>query len=139
MIPGSGRSPGEGNGNPLQYSYLENSVNRGAWWATVHGVTESDTAEHTSMHCLQGIHPLQGWSECRYKLSLDVACKGFPGGSVVKNLPAVQEMQEREFNPWVGKILWRKAWQPAPVFLPGKFHGQRSWRVTVYRVTKSQT
>ena len=34
-IPGLGRSPGEGNGNPLQYSYLENSVDRGAWWATV--------------------------------------------------------------------------------------------------------
>ena len=38
-IPGSGRSPGEGNGNPLQYSCLENSINRGAWQATVHGVT----------------------------------------------------------------------------------------------------
>ena len=37
-IPGSGRSPGERNGNPLQYSYLENSINRGAWQATVHGV-----------------------------------------------------------------------------------------------------
>ena len=35
-IPGSGRSPGEGNGNPLQYSCLENSMDEGAWWATVH-------------------------------------------------------------------------------------------------------
>ena len=41
-VPGSGRFPGEGNGNPLQYSYLENSVDREAWWATVHGVSESD-------------------------------------------------------------------------------------------------
>ena len=40
-IPGLGRSPGEGNGNPLQYSCLENPINRGAWWATVHGVTKS--------------------------------------------------------------------------------------------------
>ena len=40
-IPGSGRSPGEGNGNPLQYSCLENPKDRGAWWATVHGVTQS--------------------------------------------------------------------------------------------------
>ena len=39
-IPGSGRSHGEGNGNPLQYSCLENPINRGAWWATVHGVTK---------------------------------------------------------------------------------------------------
>ena len=40
-IPGLGRSPGERNGNPLQYSCLENSMDRGAWWATVCGVTES--------------------------------------------------------------------------------------------------
>ena len=37
-IPGLGRSPGEGNGTPLQYSCLENPMDRGAWWATVHGV-----------------------------------------------------------------------------------------------------
>ena len=41
LIPGSGRSPGEGNGNPLQYSCLENSMDRGAWWAIVHGITKS--------------------------------------------------------------------------------------------------
>ena len=39
-IPGSGRSPGEGNGNPLQYSCLENSTDRGAWWAAIHGVAK---------------------------------------------------------------------------------------------------
>ena len=42
-IPGLGRSPGEGNGNPLQYSCLENSMHGGAWWVTVHGVTKSWT------------------------------------------------------------------------------------------------
>ena len=43
-VSGLGRSPGEGNGNPLQYSCLENPTDRGAWWATVHGVKkESDT------------------------------------------------------------------------------------------------
>ena len=40
-IPGSGRSPGEGNANPIQYSCLENSVKRGTWWATVHGLARS--------------------------------------------------------------------------------------------------
>ena len=43
LIPGSGRSPGEGNGNPVQYSYLENPVDRGPWWATVHGVAKRQT------------------------------------------------------------------------------------------------
>ena len=42
-IPGFGRSPGEGHGNPLQYSCLENPQDRGAWWATVHGVEKSWT------------------------------------------------------------------------------------------------
>ena len=43
MIPGSGRSLGEGNDYPLQYSYLENPMDRGAWWAIVHGLTKSGT------------------------------------------------------------------------------------------------
>ena len=43
LIPGSGRSPGEGNGNPLQYSCLKKTMDRGAWWATVHGVIKSWT------------------------------------------------------------------------------------------------
>ena len=43
LIPGLGRSPGEGNGNPLQYSCLENPVDKGAWWATVHRVAKSQT------------------------------------------------------------------------------------------------
>ena len=42
---------------------------------------------------------------------------------MVKNLPA---MQSPGFNPWVGKIPWRREWLPTPVFLPGEFHGQRS-------------
>ena len=42
-IPGSGRSPGERNGNPLQYSCLENPMDGGAWWAIVHGVAKSQT------------------------------------------------------------------------------------------------
>ena len=42
-VPGLGRSPGGGNGNPLQYSYLENSMDRGAWQATVHGIAKSRT------------------------------------------------------------------------------------------------
>ena len=45
LIPGSGRSSGRGHGNPLQYSCLENPMDRGAWWALVHSVTELDMTE----------------------------------------------------------------------------------------------
>ena len=53
LIPGWGRSPGEGNGYPLQYACLEKSMDRGAWWATVHGITKSRTrlnSSHTHTH-----------------------------------------------------------------------------------------
>ena len=51
----------------------------------------------------------------------------FPGGACGKD-PAWKYRRHKicEFNPWVGKIPWRREWQPTPVFLPGKFHGQRS-------------
>ena len=57
-IPGSGRSPGGGHGSPLQYFCLENPMDRGAWWAAVHGLTESNTAEHLSTD--------HGPSQCRW-------------------------------------------------------------------------
>ena len=65
-IPGLGRSPG--HGNPLQYSCLENPMDRGAWWVTVHGVTELDTTEQLKTHTMKtsggrrggwGIEPAQ--------------------------------------------------------------------------------
>ena len=92
---------GEGNGNPLQYSCLENPMDRGAWQATVHGVTR---VRHDLV-----TKPPPTMEEL-----------GFRGGSVVKNL------QRCKCDPWVRKIPWRRKWQPTPVFLPGKSHGQRS-------------
>ena len=59
-IPGSGRSPGEGHGNPLQCSCLQNSMDRGTRWATVHGVTESDMTEqltHTQLFLVKIMSP----------------------------------------------------------------------------------
>ena len=57
-IPGSRRSPGAGNGNPLQYSRLGNSMDRGVWWATVHRVSEvghNGVTEHTHMQLLAAV------------------------------------------------------------------------------------
>ena len=66
-IPGSRRSPREGHGNPLQYSCLENPMDRGAWWATVHGVTQSQTwlkrlsiHAHTHTHMHTGLSSVGG-------------------------------------------------------------------------------
>ena len=54
----------------------------------------------------------------------------------VKNLP---KCGRPRFDPWVGKIPWRREWQPTPVFLPGEVHGQRSLTATVHGVAKSRT
>ena len=56
-IPGLGRSSG-GNANPLQYSCQDNSMDRGAWWATAHGVAEMDKTEQLSMHVQYYIYSL---------------------------------------------------------------------------------
>ena len=51
-----------------------------------------------------------------------------------------EDTGRHKFDPWVGKISWRRAWQPTPVFLPGKSHGQRSLEdYIVHRVANSQT
>ena len=60
-IPGLGRFPGEGNGNPLQYYRLENPMDRGAWWATVHGVAKSWTrlSDFTALFCEDALHQVK--------------------------------------------------------------------------------
>ena len=54
-ILGSRRSPGEGNDNPLQYSCLENPMDGGTWWATLHGVTKSQTRLRTELHLMKTV------------------------------------------------------------------------------------
>ena len=98
LIRGLERSPGEGKGYPLQYSVVEHSVDY-----TVCGITKSQT-----------------------RLS-DVHFMGFPGGASGKE-PACQcrRYKRCRFDPWVGKIPWKRKWQPTLVFLPGESHGPRS-------------
>ena len=59
------------------------------------------------------------------------------GALVIKNLPANAGDIKDRFDPWIGKIPWRRKWQSTPVFLPKQFHGQRS--LAGYRITKSRT
>ena len=54
-VPESGKSPGEGNGNQVQYSCLGNPMDRGTWWATIHGVTESDMTEQLTFSLFTGL------------------------------------------------------------------------------------
>ena len=84
------------------------------------------------------------WALCRFTeglliqddLGMDWASLGASGKG-----PACQcrRCKKHEFDPWVGKIPQRRVWQLTSVFLPGEFHGQRTWWATVHRVAKSQT
>ena len=151
--PGSGRSPGGGNGNPLQYSCLENPIDRGTWRTTVHEVTVgqdwSDLA-HTHCMCL-GEHQAQSWAlwlrlvtlqspnipilTCHW--SSNILCIRFPPSVLQIYIlwwelpwwlhdkePACQCRRCR-FDSWGRKIPWRRKWQPTPVFSPVKSQGQR--------------
>ena len=118
LIPGMGRSSGGGHDIPLEYPCLENHVDRGAWRATVHAVAKSRIRlKWLSTHTCNEIY------KSSFYWTLDVM-RGSPGRLSSKE-PTCQCRRCR-FNPWVGKIPWRKKWQPTPVFLPGKSHGQRS-------------
>ena len=103
-IPGSGRSPGEGNGNPLQYSCLENSIDKGDWWATGHRVTkELDTTEHAHTHTHTHTHlqnqagPLSLWviTELGVQQALDKAPRGQVSNPMVfRNISIMPERQK---------------------------------------------
>ena len=73
------------------------------------------------------------WSIGKYWY-VNVKQGGFLGGSVVKNHLQYRRLRRPRFNPWVGKIPWRRAWQPTPVFLSGQSHEQRSPTELGYRV-----
>ena len=77
LIPGSGSSPGGGRGNPLQYSCLENPMDRGAWWAAVHRVTKSwtwlkqlNTSTHTHTHCIHWKIRCRTWGNFTFQRNL---------------------------------------------------------------------
>ena len=75
LIPGSGRSPGRRNGNPLQYSWLENPIDKGVWWVAVHGVAKSWIQLSSWVHSRAGTHtPIQSLSWSFLTLTLLKSC-----------------------------------------------------------------
>ena len=97
---------GEGNGNPLQCSCLENPRDGGAWWAAIYGVAQSQT--------------LLKWLSSS---SSNIVVKA---SLVAQTVKICLQWRRLGFDQWVGKILWRREWLPTSVFLPREFHGQRS-------------
>ena len=127
-IPRSRRSPGVGDGNPLQYSCLENPMDRGIWYATVHGITKNWTLPSMHAHTVYGETPYNlysTWLSFRKKV-MDFLWT-FLVAQMVKHLCTMWEDS------------WRRKWQPTPVLLPWKSHGRRSLvQATIHGVAKSQ-
>ena len=102
LIPGSGRCPGEGNGNPLQYYCQENLMDKAAWWATVHGITKSRTR-------------LNSWT-CTHKRDSKVRWIAGPQGEWDQrtSCPVLR-------RPWLLSLLWgwlsqRVAFSPSRIY-----------------------
>ena len=134
-IPGSRRVPGKGNDNAFHYSYLENSVKRGAWWAIVRRITESNTTEQLTLSHFQELYTYlhlitetqSAWNKSRTERR--------PGGASDKELTChCRKYKIWGFVPWSGKMPWRRAWQTTPIVLPGESHrlqSIRSQKVTI--------
>ena len=101
-IPGLGRSPVIGNGNLLQYSWLENSMDREAWQATVYEVTESDTTEHTHMH----VHCSIIWKKCKSSLMDKWIKKMWDIYIIYWYIISISEFLW-ELH-WIGMFFWRE-------------------------------
>ena len=108
---------GEGNGNPLQCSCLENPRDGGVWWAAVYGVAQSRTQ-------LKRLSSSSSSSSRYIYIMCSISRLDFSHGSDGKEI--CLQCGRPGFNPWNGKLPWRKEWKPTPIFLPGEFHGQRS-------------
>ena len=124
-IPGMGRSPGRGNGNSLQCSCQENPLDKGGWrgpW----GHKDLDTTKQLSTHTpllilsltISEPPSLVYFSSSAFNITAHIS--GFLAGS------SCLQCRRPGFDPWDGKIPWRRKWQPTPVHLPGKSHGRRS-------------
>ena len=108
---------GEGNGNPLQCSRLENPRDRGAWWASVYGVAQS-------------------WTQLRQLSSSKGLTEGFPGGSVWR---ICLQCRRHRFDPWVRKTPGKGNGNPLQHYCLGNSMDRGAWCATVSGVAKSWT
>ena len=133
LISGLGRSPGEGNGYPIQYSCLENPMDRGAWWVTVHGVTRvrHDLVTKATNLDLRTLKPTGNWCLVRTNLGVD-ACYSFsdsflsPTGVFLFPFIYFLIYVFISLFMYLFVLFRRRQWHPTPVLLPGKSHGQKS-------------
>ena len=85
-IPGLGRSPGEGDGCPLQYSCLENPMDRGAWWATVRGITKSQTRHQITLSLSSLFNPGSFYVDSRLTDFTPLLFLSYPSDSLLYSL-----------------------------------------------------
>ena len=140
VLPGAGdpkQRPGSGSLLP--------AGGDGWWLLHTHHLVSPAQAQERSCPSLQhrtqaALGGLAGRHGPTWELGVAPEMLGFPGGTSGKE-PAYQSKRwkRHQFDPWVGKIPWRRAWQPTPVFLPGESHGQRSLRTAVCRVAEPDT
>ena len=146
-IPGWGRSPGVGHGNPLQYSCLENFMDRGAWRPTVHGLKKSQTqlSAHTPHFNSQDNGRIKqnlleehcGMEKALAPHSSTLAWK-IPWMEESSRLQSMGSLRVVSLSLFTF-MHWRRKWQPTPVFLPGESQGWGSLVGCGLWVTKSQT
>ena len=132
-IPGSGRSPGAGNGNPLLYYRLENFMDRGAWWATAHGVSVTKRQEHlpqaTLPEPLGSGHPSRCLTECHFG--------GVRMEAQAHRQPRVNQEQTTEPKPILGDpgSCSRTTTLNSPGPLPPRFTEELITRVCIHTHT----
>ena len=127
LIPGSGRSPGVGNGNLIQYSCLENSIDRGSWQATVHGVAQSQTSEAGK------VLMVKSWTSVRDAIRI---LGPFLGGSDEES--ACNE-EDLGLIPGLGRSPGEGNGYPFQYSGLENFIDRGAWQATVHAVTNSWT
>ena len=111
-IPGLGRSPGEGTGNPLQYSCLENPLDRGAWWATDHGVAKSWTRLSDFTFTFTFIVSLSD-----FLISVDVTFSNRPEVHFISSQPVQVQCQVYPSNWFLHTVLFLLQFQKSTIHI----------------------